>query len=97
MYDGLALPGPYPGQALDVLITVLTVLLAILGLAAVVPGWLTYRANRNGRELLYSTSPATSLLGTALRPAHPSLQVLYDGQPPADPGVIQVRLRAKGA
>jgi hypothetical protein len=79
-----------------VLITVLTIFLVLFGLAAVVLGWLTYRASRSNRELLYSTSPPTSLLGTALRPAHPSLQVLYDGQPLDDPRVIWVRLRAKG-
>src|SRR5260370_30348486 len=80
----------------DVLITVLTVFLVGFGLAALVLGWLTYRASRNRRDLLYSMSPAISLLGTALRPAHPSLQVLYDGRPLAHPRVIWVRLRARG-
>jgi len=79
-----------------VLITVLTVFLVVFGLAAVVLAWLSYRTSRNSRVLLYSQSPPTSLLGTALHPAHPSLQVLYDGQPLADPRVIWVRLRATG-
>jgi hypothetical protein len=79
-----------------VLITILTVFLVVFGLAALVLGWLTYRASRNRRELLYSMSPAISLLGTALRPAHPSLQVLYDGRLLAHPRVIWVRLRARG-
>jgi hypothetical protein len=80
------------------LITILTILLVLFGIAGAYFAWRTYRVTRNKRQLLYSMSPLASLLGAAPRSAavRQNLEVLYDGKPIPRPGVIWLRLRAKG-
>jgi hypothetical protein len=94
MHDVLASSSPSDSATLF-----WTALGVVAGLAAVVIAvislWLTFSGRLKKQLLLYSQSPAASLLTAAPHSARQDLQVLYGGKPLADPRVVRIRLRTR--